>query len=196
VPQVKKTDKRDAILAAAFDLFSRQGYAATTMADIARTANTTAANLYVYFPSKLVILYEIYNPWLTQQLENLAVAVRKFRSPRMRLRRIFIGIWADIPAADHSFANSLVEALAQIPHSTTKPSDLLARSEAFLTELIQEALPEERRSMVQNRLFAHIAWMAFDGFTINRRIGDVRDTDAIADLMTDLLLGPAGPAED
>src|SRR5271155_227040 len=68
VPQVKKSDKRSAILAAAFDLFSRRGYGATTMADIARAANTTVANLYVYFPSKLVILYEVYNPWLANQI--------------------------------------------------------------------------------------------------------------------------------
>jgi hypothetical protein len=32
--------------------------------------------------------------------------------------------------------------------------------------------------------------MAFDGFAINQRIGDLRDIEAIADIMTDLLLGP------
>ena len=52
--------------------------------DIARTANTTVANLYVYFPSKLLIVYEIYNPWLVRQLEALHASVQRFRSPRMR----------------------------------------------------------------------------------------------------------------
>jgi AcrR family transcriptional regulator len=190
VAQVKKSDKREAILAAAFDLFARKGYGATTMADIARAANTTVANLYVYFPSKLVIMYEIYNPWLAQQLETLRLSVRRFRSPRMRLRRIFIGIWGDIPAADHSFANCLIEALAQVPQRTSKPSDLLARSEQFLSELITENLPAERRHILHHHLFAHVAWMAFDGFAINQRIGDLRDVEAIADTMTELLLGP------
>jgi AcrR family transcriptional regulator len=190
VAQVKKSDKREAILAAAFDLFARKGYGATTMADIARSANTTVANLYVYFPSKLVIMYEIYNPWLAQQLETLRVSVRRFRSPRMRLRRIFIGIWGDIPAADHSFANCLIEALAQVPQRTNKPSDLLLRSEQFLSELIAENLPAERRHILRHRLFSHVAWMAFDGFAINQRIGDIRDIEAIADMMTELLLGP------
>ncbi len=189
MPQIKKTDKRDAILAAAFDLFSRKGYAETTMAEIARTANTTAANLYVYFPSKLVILYDIYNPWLGRQLEALSIAVTKFRSPRMRLRRIFIGIWSDIPAADHCFANALVEALAQAPKTTVKPSDLLRRSEEMLSALIRDTLPEHRRFMLDDGLFSHIAWMAFDGFAINHRLGDVRDIEAIADLITNLLLG-------
>jgi AcrR family transcriptional regulator len=190
VAQVKKADKREAILAAAFDLFARKGFASTTMAEIARAANTTVANLYVYFPSKLLIVYEIYNPWLVRQLEALHASVQRFRSPRMRLRRIFIGIWSDIPAADHSFANCLIEALAQAPQRTSKPSDLLLRSEEALTALIAENLPEERRHILRDRLFAHVAWMAFDGFAINQRIGDLRDIEAIADIMTDLLLGP------
>jgi AcrR family transcriptional regulator len=195
VPQVKKSDKRSAILAAAFDLFSRRGYGATTMADIARAANTTVANLYVYFPSKLVILYEVYNPWLANQIDILSAAVARFRSPYMRLRRIFIGIWGDIPAADHCFANALVEALAQAPQRTEKPSDLLVRSEKLLTALIMDSLPEERRALVRELLFSHVAWMAFDGFTINSRIGDIRDIEAIAEMMAELLLGFKGPHE-
>lgn len=193
--QVKKSDKREAILAASFDLFARKGYAATTMAEIARGANTTVANIYVYFPSKLIIMYEIYNPWLAQQLETLRASVQRFRSPRMRLRRIFIGIWGDIPTADHSFANCLIEALALVPQRTNKPSDLLLRSEKLLTELIADNLPEERRHILRDGLFAHVAWMAFDGFAINQRIGDLRDIETIADIMTDLLIGAeASPA--
>lgn len=189
MPQVKKSDKRDAILASAFDLFARKGYSDTTMVEIAKAANTTAANLYVYFPSKLLILYEIYAPWLRVRLESLQEAVQKFRSPRMRLKRIFTGIWSDIPDADHSFANCLVEALAQAPKNTPKPSDLLVQSESFLSLLITNALPEARRHLARDQKLAHVVWMAFDGFAINRRLGDVRDVDAIAELMTDLLLG-------
>lgn len=53
--QIKKPEVREAIIQAAFELFSRKGYTATTMAEIARTANMTVANLYVYFDSKLLI---------------------------------------------------------------------------------------------------------------------------------------------
>src|ERR1700744_2181140 len=110
--QVKKTEVRDAILAAAFDLFCRKGYSATTMAEIARVAGTTVSNLYIYFDSKLTVLYEINTPWLLRQIHTLAEQVQKFRTPETRLRRIFLGIWRDIPQADHSFANAMIEALA------------------------------------------------------------------------------------
>jgi AcrR family transcriptional regulator len=189
VPQVKKPDKREAILEAAFGLFSRKGFTATTMAEIARIANTTVANLYVYFPSKIVILDEVYRPWLVQQLTALQVSVEKFRSPHSRLQRIFVGVWGDIPAADHCFADALMEALAAAPRRSGKPSDLLVWCENFLTQLIVDSLPEERRGLFADRLMTHAIWMAFDGFAINRRVGDVRDIGRIADLFAHLLLG-------
>jgi AcrR family transcriptional regulator len=189
VPQVKKQGMREAIVEAAFHLFSQKGYTTTTMAEIARAANMTVANLYVYFDSKLMILYEIYRPWLGGQLDTLRQAVRRARSPRSKLKRIFMGIWDDIPKAEHSFANALIEALASAPQNMGKPTDLLATVETFLTEMILESLPPKRQALAKDGLLAHVIWMAFDGFVINQRIGDVRNISAVADLMTDLLLG-------
>jgi AcrR family transcriptional regulator len=189
VPQVKKAEIREAILAAAFSAFSSKGYSATTMTEIARQAGTTVANLYVYFDSKLIILYEIYQPWLTQQLQALRAEVALLSNPRRKIRRIITGIWSDIPAADHSFANSLIDALATAPAEMRKPVNLLEPVEAFLTQLLLESLPPERADVVHGDLLAHLIWMAFDGFVINHRIGDDRDIDKVSTMMADLLLG-------
>ena len=54
--QVKKPQSRAAILDAAQRLFRRQSYHTTTLAQIARAAGMSTANLYVYFDSKLKIL--------------------------------------------------------------------------------------------------------------------------------------------
>jgi AcrR family transcriptional regulator len=189
VPQVKKQGMREAIVEAAFHLFSQQGYTATTMAEIAGAANMTVANLYVYFDSKLLILYEIYRPWLGGQLDTLRQSVRRSRSPRSKLKRIFMGIWDDIPKAEPSFANALIEALASAPQNTGKPAELLTAVETFLTEMILESLPPKRQALARNGMLAHVIWMAFDGFVINQRSGDARNISAVADLMTDLLLG-------
>lgn len=194
MPQVKKAEVREAILAAAFAAFSHKGYSATTMTEIARQAGTTVANLYVYFDSKLVILYEIYQPWLNRQLHSLRAEVMLLSHPRKRIRRIIKGIWADIPAADHAFANSLMDALASAPPELRKPVNLLETVEGFLTQLLVESLPPERANVVHGDLLAHLIWMAFDGFVINHRIGDERDIDKISAMMADLLLGE--PAAD
>lgn len=188
--QVKKEEVREAILAAAFDLFCRKGYTATTMSEIARAAGMTVANLYVYFDSKLLIFYEIYTPWLLARVDTLRESALKFPTPRIRLRRIIVGLWGDIPAADHSFANAMIEALASAPMGTPKPNNLLEQCEIAITDLILGCLPPERTQLASNRLLSHILWMAFDGFAINSRIGDTRDLEAIATLMTDMILGP------
>jgi AcrR family transcriptional regulator len=50
------TDTKQRILEIAGELFARQGYTATTIADIARELGTTTAALYYHFPSKAAIL--------------------------------------------------------------------------------------------------------------------------------------------
>jgi AcrR family transcriptional regulator len=52
----KPSDTRQRILAIAAELFARQGYTGTSIADIARELGTTTAALYYHFPSKSAIL--------------------------------------------------------------------------------------------------------------------------------------------
>jgi AcrR family transcriptional regulator len=52
MPQVLKDEVRQRIANAALAGFSKGGYAATTMNDIARAAGMAVANLYRYYPSK------------------------------------------------------------------------------------------------------------------------------------------------
>src|SRR3546814_920933 len=108
--QVKKPAQRETILKRAFQLFARKGFKKTTMAEIAAASNMTVANIYVYFPSKLHLLYEIYQPLLKNQLSALADEVRVVDDPRERLRRIFMGLWETIPATHNGFANNLMQA--------------------------------------------------------------------------------------
>ncbi len=186
--QVKKNDMREAILVSAFDLFSRKGYTATTMAEIARQAEMNVGTLYVYFDSKISLLYEVYRPWQVQELDKLATAVRKLRSPSTQLRRLLIGLWGDLPATDHSFSNTLIEALASAPPEMGKPNNLLAYVEQYLSDLLAEILPEDRRHLLDGGLLSHLIWMAFDGFAINQRLRDTRDVTAMADLVAGMIL--------
>ncbi|SEK00807.1 transcriptional regulator, TetR family [Sphingobium sp. AP50] len=187
--QVKKDDMRNAILAAAFDLFSERGYASTTVSAIARAASMTVANLYVYFPSKIVLLYAVYRPWLLAKLEEAELTVMRYRTPETRLRRLILALWRDIPSTDHGMANALVEALATTPPDDKKPNDLLLSVEDYLTNLLVQILPKTRCPLVEDGLISHMMWMAFDGFAINRRLGDVRDMDRLTDHWIAMLLG-------
>ena len=55
-PDPRPSDTRQRILVIAADLFARQGYTGTSIADIARELGTTTAALYYHFPSKSAIL--------------------------------------------------------------------------------------------------------------------------------------------
>ena len=67
--QVKKASVREAILDSAFRLFSDKGYSGSTLAQIAENAGVSTANVYVYFASKLDIVFAIYGPWLQERLD-------------------------------------------------------------------------------------------------------------------------------
>lgn len=186
--QVKKQAINDAILDSAKELFSTRGYNNTTLAAIADGAGIGVGSIYSYFPSKLHILYSIYRPWLQGCIEELAKKVDRAGSPREKLRRLLLGIWRDIPARNTGLANSLMEALASGDPKEGKPDDLLRWTERRLTQLLQEVLPARRRHLLKGDFVSHLFLMAFDGFVINRRLGDMRDIDALIDIVCGMML--------
>jgi AcrR family transcriptional regulator len=189
-----KCGKREQIAQAALSLFQEQGFTATKMAQIASAAGMTAANLYVYFDSKLAILYEVYRPWLRSRLDTLSAQVRALDGPERRLRQLLVGLWHDIPGADANFANALIDGLAQ-RHARAEPSSaFLNEVEVAVGTLLRECVGTEsaaRGSCVDDAMLSRLIWMAFDGFVINRRLGDVRDVEAVASLMAALMLREA-----
>ncbi len=189
--QVKKKAVRDAIVSSASRLFSRHGYSATTLSHIAEDAGLGVANIYSYFPSKLHLLYEVYRPWFLRYLLALAASVRAEPTARTQLRRLIVGLWQDLPASNPRLANSLMEALASSENTGGKPNDLLAWSEAQITEMLREILPAKSEHWLTNHRLAHLLMMAQDGFVINHRWGENADVESLADALCDVLLRTA-----
>lgn len=187
--QVKKKEVEDAICAAAETLFSRKGFRETKLSEIARDAGVGVGNIYSYFPSKTHILYSVYRPWLMARLRTVARAADRRKTPRDKVMTILVGLWRDIPAENPNLANALMEALASEPPEGGKKDNLLRDSEAYISAMFEKALPRDRRYLVENDLVSNLCLMAYDGFSINRRLGDIREVDKIAALLTDLLLG-------
>lgn len=191
--QVKKTAVRDSILGAANALFTAKGYSGTTLSQIAAASRVTTSNIYNYFPSKLSILYALYEPWLDRRLEKLAADASRISDPRKRLQKILTSILRDIPSANNCFANNVLQALSTLAIGEPYSRDLLLRSERRVADMIRAALPEPVRSTLDEDRLAHLLFMAFDGFAVNYRItGLSRQTDGIVELLCDLILGEAG----
>jgi AcrR family transcriptional regulator len=187
--QVKKASQRDLILRQAFRLFAKRGYKQTTMAQIAAAARMTVANIYVYFPSKMHLLYAIYRPMLMSQLEQLAAEVRALATHDAKVRRLLSGIWRDLAASHNGFANNLMQALAEAdPKQGKADREFLNQCETFVIDLLRESLPPARRHIADDARVATFIWMAFDGFVINWRLGDTRNSADVAELVADLIL--------
>ena len=168
--QHKKSEVRDAILAGAFRLFSTHGYAATTLAAIAKSAKVSPGNVYIYFGSKLEILYAIYDPWLRARIERLEQELAAFRSPRNRVRRLLVALWREIPAEENGFLNNIMQAISVTDPSEGYRSTLVQWLEGRVDELILEGLPPARRRRLRKARIAHVLIMAFDGFAIHRHL--------------------------
>ncbi len=188
--QRKKPEVRDAILDGAFRLFAKHGYATTTLAAIAKSAKVSPGNVYIYFGSKLEILYAIYDPWLRARIQALEEELATIRSPRNRLRHLLGALWRDIPAEENGFLNNIMQAISVIDPEGYR-STLVHWLEERITALVTDALPPERRGRWRKARLAHVLIMAFDGFAIHRHLHPSKAAidDATINAVAAMLIG-------
>jgi AcrR family transcriptional regulator len=194
--QHKKSEVRAAILAGAFRLFSTHGYAATTLAAIGKSAKVSPGNVYIYFGSKLQILYAIYDPWLRARIEKLELELASIRSPRSRVRRLLVALWREIPTEENGFLNNIMQAISVTDPAEGYRSTLVSWLEERIAAVVMGALPPQRRARLRKARLAHVLIMAFDGFAIHRHLHP-RETlidDATINAMAAMLIGEAVPA--
>jgi len=188
--QTKKVEVKAAILAAAFELFRDNGYADTSIPAIAKAAGTSTANVYVYFNSKLDILFTLYGPWLQVRLDRLDRSLHRIRSPQKRLEKLLLGLWHDLPYEDNGFSSNLVQALASTSKNDYDPS-LRKQFQDRVARWLTDMLP----NLQQNAdTLAGILLMAFDGFAINARLSHgMNFNPSMARVTSDLLAAPEPP---
>ncbi|MCC6610491.1 MAG: TetR/AcrR family transcriptional regulator [Burkholderiales bacterium] len=190
MPQIKKPEVERAILRSAFALFSRDGYAATTLPQIAKGAGVSPGTVYVYFNSKLAVLYALYDPWLRQRITNLEQRLARIADPRRRLRTLIGALWGEIPREHNGFANNIMQATSTVGPEERYDPHLLTWVEERVAAMIRDALPPARRRLLGTPLLSHILMMAFDGFVIGHHLRPGRPcSDRTVELMCRLILG-------
>src|SRR5687768_18114427 len=83
-----RTDKREAILRAATDLFAERGFFNAQVADVARAAGVAAGTVYLYFRGKDDLLISIFERTMKAAIADGRASVEAADSPIDRLRRI------------------------------------------------------------------------------------------------------------
>jgi len=87
-PQTSASDKRDAILRAATEVFARRGFFQAQVADVARVAGVAAGTVYLYFRSKDDLLVSIFERTMKEAIVEGRAAISGVTDPRVKLERV------------------------------------------------------------------------------------------------------------
>ncbi|MEO6887262.1 MAG: TetR/AcrR family transcriptional regulator [Jatrophihabitantaceae bacterium] len=82
------TGVRDRVLDAAVDLFAKQGYDGTSVAQVLAQAGVAKGGFYHHFASKQALLYEVYGDLIAQQLAALDEILARGLTPSDTLRAL------------------------------------------------------------------------------------------------------------
>ena len=86
VAEERRENRREQILDAAQDLFHRQGYANTSLDDIARAVGIKREGLYYYFPNRTEILITIIKPLGLQLRDRVREILESNETPEEKIR--------------------------------------------------------------------------------------------------------------
>ena len=131
----KKARTRLAIQHQALRLFTEQGYAATTVEQVAAAAEVSPSTVFRYFPTKDDLV-------LTDELDPLLIAAFRAQAPGLgavaALRAALREVFADLDPALLSDVDARASLILSVPELRAAMLDQLAQSITWLRDLIAE----------------------------------------------------------
>jgi AcrR family transcriptional regulator len=129
----KKIKTREAIRREAFRLIDENGYAATTIEQIADAAEVSPSTFFRYFPSKESLL-------LADDLDPLILAAFNAQppdvSPTQAFRRAYETVMAELPAEQVEFENTRQRLIFSIPELKAAMYDEYYRTVTIVAQAI------------------------------------------------------------
>jgi AcrR family transcriptional regulator len=189
----KKAKTRAAIREHAMRLFTEQGYAATTVDQIAEAADVSQSTFFRYFPTKEdVVLSDDYDPMMVAALRAQPAELPPLEAIRRSLRELF-GRLTDEQWAQEQRRQELIRS---VPDLRMRTQQQYADSIALLAELVAERAglaPDDFSARVLAGAVIGAALAATrDGQSMAEGITYFEDFDrALALLQAGLPLGPA-----
>lgn len=168
LPSVRQSNKREVILRAATQVFARNGYFNSKVADIARVAGVADGTVYLYFKSKEEILHSIFDRSAGAAIAECRKQIAALDDPREKLRRI-ASLHLERLGADRDLA---VVFQVELRGSTKFMEEFSAAGLAEYLRLIREAFEEGQRAGLFRRdlnakVVAKILFGALDEMATN-----------------------------
>ncbi|MEL7156474.1 MAG: TetR/AcrR family transcriptional regulator [Actinomycetota bacterium] len=166
-----KADKYRRIVAAARDLFERQGFRDTTTAQISERAGVGTGTLYLYVSSKEELLLEVFRDEVGRAWDDAFDRVDRQRPLESQLLMLF-GAVTDFHLLDPELARTYFKELSFLTVAGTTANDFMRKYHDRLTAVLVEAQhrgslrPDVPVAVLSRNLFAlwsHLMRRTFGG---------------------------------
>jgi AcrR family transcriptional regulator len=182
-------DKQREITARAAELFTRQGYHNTSMAELAKACGSSKARLYHYYPSKEALLYQMLSDFIKQVYSASQQALESSAVPQDALRARARALM-ELSTKHHDLYPLLFNELDALP---PRQRDQIRAHERKLVTQVTALLAKVRPDLVTKPHHSTPLAMIFLGavnWTYHWFAGGGRLTaEEFADLVTDIMLG-------
>lgn len=168
----QRADKRARILAAAADVFVKNGFHETHISHIARAAGVADGTIYLYFPSKEALLIALFEDNVSRFFEVLDREVELVADPRHKLLRI-LHLQLGLLDRERGLAELLTVNLRQ---SSRAMRELVAPHFIAYLDRIEKVIADGQsqgqfRRDVSPRVAARAFFGALDGVTLTWALG-------------------------
>jgi TetR/AcrR family fatty acid metabolism transcriptional regulator len=188
-------DRYDAIVEAAKSAFSEKGYEATSIADIARTAEISDGLVYRYFRNKRELLYEVLKKFYERILLDLETQAFRHDAFTARLEAL-IRRHLQVFVADTDLCRLFIsEVRTASDYEGSSIQELNRQYTSVLIRIVRDAVkagevrPDVNPKLLRDVLFGaieHLAWRHVNGK------GQLRVTQTARDLTLMLTSGICG----
>lgn len=171
-PSAQRADKRARILAAAADVFVKNGFHETHISHIARAAGVADGTIYLYFPSKEALLIALFEDNVSRFFEVLDREVELVADPRHKLLRI-LHLQLGLLDRERGLAELLTVNLRQ---SSRAMRELVAPHFIAYLDRIEKVIADGQsqgqfRRDISPRVAARAFFGALDGVTLTWALG-------------------------
>jgi AcrR family transcriptional regulator len=136
----RKAELRGRIVETARELFSKQGFQATRVADICETADIAQKTFFNYFPTKLELLREIARSGVEQLLSEVEAVRKNESTTRDRVQRFFETVADHISEAGPGNREFLTEVVHLVSGDPVERSDQVRRLHAAFSGIVEDGL--------------------------------------------------------
>src|SRR4051795_13428182 len=190
-----RSEKREAILRAAIDVFAERGFFNAQVADVARAAGVAAGTVYLYFRGKDDLLVSIFERTMREAIADGRACVAPLRDPVAQLREI-ARVHLERMGRDRSLAIVFQVELRQSTKFMERFSSTLLREYLGIIRNIVAAgqasgvfRKELNPTLAAKLFFGGLDEMATNWILSRRKYALAGEADAIVDILVGGLAG-------